>query len=80
MPDKLTAFSYLWDGSEPGWVLLKAPELTGGYCIFNETHPALLHIDDDELNDRLCRYMKQIGIKTIDSMPIKGDVHIEPIE
>jgi hypothetical protein len=71
-------YKYLWDGSTPGWVLLKAPDLAGGYCIFNELSSVLLHIDDDQLNLLLCQRMCERGCKAIDALPSKGPLSVEP--
>lgn len=78
MPNTLDCYNYLWDGSAPGWVLLKAPELAGGYCIFNELNSTLLHIDDEELNLRLCQRLKEKGHKMIDTIPRIGPLSVDP--
>lgn len=75
IPD-IDKYSYLWDGSQGGWVLLVAPDLQGGFCIFNELTSKLFHMDDEQLNVRLCERMKTAGCKVIDSLPRK----VPPIE
>ena len=62
-------YAYLWNGSEEGWVLLKAPDLRGGYCIFNRRSSALLHIDDADLNMLLCERMRDAGCDVLDNLP-----------
>ena len=63
MSEQISEYRYLWDGSEEGWVLLSAPKLCGGFCIFNENSRFLMHIDDEELNAALCDRMKNSGAK-----------------
>jgi hypothetical protein len=69
MSAHIEAYSYLWDGSQPGWVLLKAPALESGYCIFNVSSSTLLHVDDEELNTALCNAMIEAGRPIIDDLP-----------
>ena len=63
------SYAYLWNGSQAGWVLLRAPELEAGYCIFNISNGALLHIDDESLNTALCRAMATAGCLKINDLP-----------
>jgi hypothetical protein len=65
----LTKYQYLWDGSRPGWVLLKAPDLPGGYCVFHKPNRTLLHIDDSNLNEAVCKEMKRYGSEILDKIP-----------
>jgi len=58
MPINVEEYAYLWNGSEEGWVLLKAPNLPGGYSIFNRKSSILLHVDSEELNVLLCERMR----------------------
>lgn len=67
--EALAEFEYLWDGSSPGWVLLKAPDLAGGYCVFHKTNPSVLLIERDEINEAVCRKMKESGCEVLDEMP-----------
>jgi hypothetical protein len=62
-------FAYLWDGSQPDWVLLTAPELLGGYRVFNAQKCLRLHFDSDELNAALCQRMKEAGCEVLDKLP-----------
>jgi hypothetical protein len=62
-------YAYLWNGSEEDWVLLKAPDLRGGYCIFNRSSSALLHIESDDLNILLCERMRDAGCEILDNLP-----------
>jgi hypothetical protein len=72
-------YSYLWDGSQDGWVLLIASDLRSGFCIFNSLTSNLLHIDDEQLNDILCARMKAAGCRIIDSLPrVNTVVEVKP--
>lgn len=79
MPENLNRYSYLWDGSESGWVLLKSSDLFGGFCAFNEVSSALLLIDNEQLNMRVCQRMKEEGCDAIDAMPKSGPSDVTPL-
>jgi cell wall assembly regulator SMI1 len=65
MHDKaLAELEYLWDGSSPGWVLLKAPDPAGGYCVFHK-----LLIESDEIKEAVCRKMRESGCEILEEMP-----------
>jgi hypothetical protein len=66
MPEKIEQYAYLWDGTQPGWVLLRAPELLGGFSIYNKLNKVLLHLDDEKTNLMLCEQMKSIGCEVIE--------------
>lgn len=68
MMTSVEQYSYLWDGTQDGWVLLRSPDLRSGFCIFNSLKSNLLHIDDEQINDLLCERMKAAGCKIIDSI------------
>jgi hypothetical protein len=67
--DELDECAYLWDGSEPGWVLLKAPKLESGYSIFNRLRSVAMLVEDEALNTRLCERMKEAGCEVLDRLP-----------
>jgi len=67
--DALAKYWYLWDGSSPGWVLLKVPELPGGYCVFHKVDRTLLHIESSTENDVVCKKMKENGCEVFEDMP-----------
>lgn len=67
--DTLAKYKYLWDGSSPGWVLLKAPDLPGGHCVFHKTNRTLLHIDSSSINEAICKKMKESGCEVLEDMP-----------
>lgn len=67
--EALAEFEYLWDGSSPGWVLLKSPSRVGEYCVFNKANPSVLLIESNEINEAVCRKMKESGCEVLDEMP-----------
>jgi hypothetical protein len=76
--DALERFRYLWDGSSPGWVLLKAPQLQGGYCVFHRRGQTLLHIESSKLNDAVCQKMREAGCEILDDVP-RGISAVHPV-
>jgi hypothetical protein len=78
MTEDLECYSYLWDGSAPGWVLLKSPYLDCGHCVFNEQNSVLLHIEREQLNTQICQRMKESGCQVIDSIPTTGPIRVKP--
>jgi hypothetical protein len=79
MSESMENYAYLWDGSQTGWALLTAPELEGGYCIFNVANSTLLHIDDDVLNAALCQRMREAGREIIDD-PVSQFIGVEALK
>ncbi len=67
--DLLAGYEYLWDGSKPGWVLLRSPELASGYCVIHKTDQVLMHIDDERLALLLCERMRASGCEVLEEMP-----------
>ncbi len=66
MPKDLESFAHLWDGSEPGWVLLKRSH---GLLAYNRINQVALLIDNDELNARVCDRMKDEGVEVFETLP-----------
>jgi hypothetical protein len=66
--DVIQQYEYLWKRNDPNWVLLKAPNLLGGYCVFNKLGH-LLHIESAEVNEAVCKRMKDGGCEVLDSIP-----------
>lgn len=52
--DQLEEYSYLWDGSDPGWVVLKDEY---DYTIYNTQRHSVLSIEDEDLNNQLAAAM-----------------------
>jgi len=63
----LDSYSYLWDGSATGWVLVSADD---HFSIFNEKTRVLLAIDDDSLHQDIVSKMRQRSVKVLDSIPV----------
>lgn len=77
MKEEINKYNYLWNGSQPGWVILETQE--GHPCVFNEIEGTLLHIEEEHINKKICQHMKDLRIKTIKKVPIV-DLKIEPAE
>ena len=77
MKDLEKQYGYLWDGEDKGWVLLRAPELLGGYCVVNKIRMVLLHVDDSELNLQLCERMREAGCEVLEDLPKAGAAHVK---
>lgn len=75
--EAIAEYAYLWDGSEKGWVVLEMEP--NSPSVFNEEKGILLHIESSEVNQAVCAYMKKMGIKTINEVPVV-DLEIEPID
>ena len=67
--EALAEYEYLWDGSSPGWVLLKVPDPPGGYCVFHKTNRAVLLIESEETNEAVCRKMRESGCEILEELP-----------
>jgi hypothetical protein len=68
MNDNLLAgYSYLWDGSQPGWVLLRDSD--GGYCVYHKTNEVICLIESDDLNEVVCKKMLEEGCEILDDLP-----------
>src|SRR5579859_5236212 len=67
MSDELDEFACLWDGSEPGWVVLECSEGSG--LPFNtRTHMVKL-IELGDLAKRVCQHMKEEGCEVLKEIP-----------
>ena len=65
----LSKYEYLWNGKRPGWVLLRAPDLPGGFCVVHKVDRTLLHVDDANLNVAVCEEMLKRGCEVLERMP-----------
>lgn len=61
-------YSYLWDGSEEGWVLISFTESTEP-LIYNEMSHEALIIDDSELHREIVSIMVANGKELLSDMP-----------
>jgi hypothetical protein len=73
----LEKYSYLWDGSDPDWVLLRAPEVAGGLCVYNKNGRALLLVESSDLNMALCEELKRNGVEILEN-PLPGQAVVKP--
>jgi hypothetical protein len=69
-------YEYLWKRTDPNWVLLRTPDLPGGFCVFNKLGSILL-IEDDEVNEAVCKRMIDAGCEVLESVP-KPEVAASP--
>jgi len=60
-------YEYLWNRTDPNWVLLKVPN-SDRYGVFNKQGSILL-VEDDELSKQVCKRMKDAGCETIETLP-----------
>jgi hypothetical protein len=68
-------FKHLWEQRNEGWALLKSPDLRGGYCVVNKRGSILL-IEVDEVNEAVCKRMKDAGCEVLDTLVI-GEAKVE---
>jgi len=68
-------YRYLWDGSQPDWVLVRDPSPPGGIDnleIFNLSTYMMFVVEDDKLSKALTARMRKEGVRVIDSIPPGG--------
>jgi hypothetical protein len=66
--DLIQQYEYLWNGTDPNWVLLKASELEGGYCVFNKLGSILI-IENDAVKEAVCKRMKDARCEILENIP-----------
>jgi hypothetical protein len=69
--DLIQQYEYLWKQTDRNWVILKAPDLLGGYCVFNK-HGSVLLIENAQINEAVCKKMKEAGCEILDNIPSLG--------
>lgn len=74
----LVGFSHLWDGSDPGWVLVSVPDEPGRYSIVHKAGQSLL-IESDDLYEAVCKKMLEEGCEILDDLPPIGEATALPI-
>jgi hypothetical protein len=72
MSGKLGEYEHILKEGDQGWVLLKSPDLLGGYCVFNKLNSTLLCIESEEVNAAVCDRMQQLGFEVLESVPTLG--------
>ena len=63
-------YAYLWDGSDLGWALVRAPVL-GGSCPNHKRTNAFLLIEDEKENAAVCERMLRHGCEILDESQFK---------
>ena len=71
MVNPLTQYEYLWDGSTPGWVLVRSdgPEEHEGYSVYNKESRMLCLIEDDTIHRMVCEKLLSQGAEVLDRIP-----------
>jgi hypothetical protein len=64
-------YEYLWNHTDPNWVLLKAPNSSDRYVVFNK-QGSMLIIENDELKSAICQRMKDAGCEILETLPMLG--------
>lgn len=67
MDEKIEDFSYLWDGTEAGWVLLRV-EPTAPPLIFNQVSKNALIVENEDLCNGIVQAMRASGVREIASV------------
>lgn len=74
---KIEEFGYLWDGTDPGWVLVNDPVVHGGASIYNKIGGCLLHVESAEFKELLCKKLREVGVEILNEFP-PGTVVVKP--
>lgn len=72
MTTNLKSYEYLWDGSEPGWVLLRESNENGeeiGYAVFNRRTAMMLIIEDNFDHAAVVEQMLKAKVDVLDQIP-----------
>ncbi|WP_427920041.1 hypothetical protein [Streptomyces sp. cg40] len=65
--DESAEYSYLWDGAEDGWVVVRTSFAAG--TVFNTSTRMALLVEDDALHARVIELMRAHGRPFLDSFP-----------
>jgi hypothetical protein len=65
----VSQFSYLLNDTSRDWRLLKAPQLAGGYCVFNRKQSSVLLIECEEINEQVCKILIEKGREVLLRLP-----------
>lgn len=76
--ERLDECRYLWDGSSPRWVLIKAIDDQGEYSIFDRDNFVLMHIDDPAMHAVICERMIAHGCEILPDMPAYRPAGADP--
>lgn len=61
MAPSIDDFVFLWDGSEPGWILLKLSGAESSYVVFNTESRVAMNFDDAEAHAAVTARMIERG-------------------
>jgi len=67
--NRLQEYSFLWDGSQPGWVLVKPEPGQCNYTIYNTETKMFLVIEISADYEWVCFEMLQRGVRVVDQFP-----------
>jgi hypothetical protein len=77
--DLTREFGHLWNGSQPGWVLVRDPDLAGGFSIYNKSG-VLLHVENEDTKRFVCERMRAAGCEILDRIEPVGDLVPTPLD
>jgi hypothetical protein len=69
MDETLDDYKYLWEKKDLGWVLLRAPDVAGRFCVFNKLHNTVLLIESEEMHEAVCQSMIMSSCEILHDMP-----------
>jgi hypothetical protein len=64
----LESFSYLWDGRDEGWILVRLGH-SSLPAIYNRVTRTALTIEDDEIYAQVVQNMNEHGVQVFDHLP-----------
>lgn len=71
--EALRSYAYLWDGSDPEWVVaMTSNEAEGGLPYHRGRKSVLLICEDDELAAAVVRTMLAHGVPVVDAQSLHG--------
>lgn len=76
MVNELEEFAYLWDGSEPGWCLVRVdatkPLGAAALAIYNRDASHALIIEDDKVYAQVIERMSTAGCPVVSATDMSG--------
>ena len=79
--NELSEYEYLWDGSDPGWVLVADDDAEPGveFVVYNKNRKTMLVIEDASVSKVVSERMLSIGVEILPEVP-KTEFRLEDIE
>jgi len=62
-------YRFLWDGTDPGWVLIRDPVSTDRHSIYNTLKQIAMLIEDDSIHAAVCARMMASGCEVLNDLP-----------